>query len=87
MSGDETSNPRSCQPVRKRDTAAFDDRPHGSERKHAAAVMSNDDLLSSYGMPPLLVATGSADPQKSVMAKNPDDLVRREPWSPALTQP
>jgi hypothetical protein len=47
MSGDETSNPRSCQPVRKRDTAAFDDRPHGSERKHAAAVMSNYDLLSS----------------------------------------
>jgi hypothetical protein len=49
--------------------------------------MGNYDLLSAERMPPLLVATGGADPQKAVMAKNPDHLVRREPRRPAFTQP
>jgi len=37
--------------------------------------MGNDDLLSAERMPPLLVTSGSADPQKAVMAENPDHLV------------
>jgi hypothetical protein len=37
--------------------------------------MGNDDLLSGEWMPPLLVAPGSAYPQKAVKAKNPDHLV------------
>jgi hypothetical protein len=49
--------------------------------------MGNYDLLSGDRMPPLLVAAGSADPQNTVMAKNPDHLVRREPRRPAFTQP
>jgi hypothetical protein len=49
--------------------------------------MGSQDLLSSDRMPPLLVAAGTADPQKAVMAKNPDHLVRREPRRPPFTQP
>ena len=48
--------------------------------------MGTDDLFGGDRMPPLLVATGSADPQKAVMAKNPDDLVRRQPLRPTFTQ-
>jgi hypothetical protein len=66
---------RSLQPFRSWDSAAPDNRPHGSQRKHAATVIGNDDLLSGEWMPPLLVAPGSADPQKAVMAKNSDHLV------------
>lgn len=55
---------RSFQPFRRLDAAAFDDRPHGAERKHAATVMGNDYLFSGERMTPLLVATGSADPHK-----------------------
>ena len=65
----------SFQPFRRHDAAALDDRPHSSERQHAATVMGNDDLLSSEWMPPLLVTSGSANPQKGVMAKNYDHLI------------
>jgi hypothetical protein len=37
--------------------------------------MRNYDLLSGERMPPLLVASGSAAPQKAVMAKNSDHLI------------
>jgi hypothetical protein len=37
--------------------------------------MGNYDLLPGERMPPFPVVTGSADPQKAVMAKNPDHLV------------
>jgi hypothetical protein len=36
--------------------------------------MGNDDLLACDRMAPLLMTSGSADPQKSVMAKNSDHL-------------
>jgi len=49
--------------------------------------MGSQDLLSGDRMPPLLVAAGTDDPQKAVMAKNPDHLIRREPRRPAFTQP
>jgi hypothetical protein len=67
----------SLQPLRGLDAAAFDDRPHGPEWKHAATVLGNYDLLSGERMPPFLVATGGADPQEAVVAKNPHHLVRR----------
>jgi len=38
-------------------------------------MLGDDDLLSSQRIPPLLVAAGNADPQKAVMAKNPDHPV------------
>ncbi|MGA3017367.1 MAG: hypothetical protein ABSF62_09640 [Bryobacteraceae bacterium] len=65
----------SLQPFRSRNAAAFDDRPHGSERKNASAVMGNNHLFARQRMPPFLVAPGSAGPQKAVMAKNSDHLV------------
>jgi hypothetical protein len=37
--------------------------------------MGDNDLLAGERMPPLLVASGSADPQKAVMAKDCDHLV------------
>jgi len=37
--------------------------------------MGNDDLLSGEWMPPLLVTSRRADPQKAVMAKNSDRLI------------
>jgi hypothetical protein len=37
--------------------------------------MGNDHLLSGEWMPPLLVAPGSAYPQKAVMAKGSDHLI------------
>jgi hypothetical protein len=49
--------------------------------------MGNYDLLSGDRMPPLLVATGGADPQEAVMPKNPDHLIRGESRCPAFTQP
>jgi hypothetical protein len=49
--------------------------------------MGNYDLLSGEWMPPLLMASGSADTQKAMLPKNPDHLVRSEPRRPALTQP
>ena len=57
------------------DAGALDNRFHSAEREYATAVMSNDDLLPGDWMSPLLVATGGADPKKTVTAKNSDDLV------------
>jgi hypothetical protein len=54
----------SLQPFRRRNAAAFDDRPHGSERKNAALVMGDNHLLAGERMPPFLVAPGSAAPKK-----------------------
>jgi len=37
-------------------------------------VIGNDDLLACHRMAPLLMTSCSAEPQKSVMAKNSDHL-------------
>jgi hypothetical protein len=38
-------------------------------------MMGNNYLLAREGMPPLVMAAGSADLQKAVMAKNSDRVV------------
>ena len=66
---------RSFPPFRRRDAAAVDDRPHGSEWKNTATVVGNYDLLAGDGVPPLLVAPGGVDSQKTMMPKNSDHLL------------
>jgi len=37
--------------------------------------LGDNDLFAGERMPPLLMAPGSTDPQKAMMAKNSDHLV------------
>jgi hypothetical protein len=52
-------------PIRRRDTAAFDDRLHRSQWQDAAAVQGHNDLFSCSRMAPFLVASGSSGPARN----------------------
>jgi hypothetical protein len=65
----------SSQPFGGRKTAAFDNRPHGAQRKNTTTMMGHDDLLRSSRIPPFLMAPGLSSQQKTVMPKDSDHLV------------
>src|ERR1017187_557160 len=77
----------SSQPLGKRNTAAFDDRPHCPKGKDATAMLGYYNLLPCGRIPPLLMAPGLSYPQKTAMPEYADDLVGSEPWRAAITQP
>ena len=60
----------SSQPLGKRNTAAFDDRPRCPKGKDATAMLGHNNLLARGRIPPLLVAPGLSYPQKTVMPKD-----------------
>src|SRR5207244_11294119 len=66
---------RSLQPFGRRNTAAFDDRPHGAKRKKTSTMVRHNDLLRGVWIPPLLMAPGLSNPQKAMMTKDSDHLV------------
>jgi hypothetical protein len=54
-------HPASIEPFVRLDPAAVNDRPHRAEWKNAASMLSDDHLLASDRMTPLLMAAGTAD--------------------------
>lgn len=50
-------------------------------------MVCDDHLLAGPRVPPLLMAAGTADLFKTVLAQNSDHFVRGEPRGTALTQP
>lgn len=65
----------SFEPFGGRDTAAFNDRPHGTKWKNTTAMMGHYDLLRGDWIPPLLMAPGLSNPQKAIMSKDADHTV------------
>jgi hypothetical protein len=70
-----TFPPALSQPIRKLDTATLYDCSQGTQGKNSTGMIGYDDLLSGRGIPPLLVTSGAADAEKTVAAKNYDDLI------------
>jgi hypothetical protein len=69
-----------------RDSAAFDDRSHRSERKHAAAMNGNDHLFASLSIAPFLMAPGLTCQAEPMPLQDRHNLICCQSRDSALTQ-